>query len=127
VSGDSQNLPLFVYGTLRRGADTQWSRFLASTARFEGPARTRGLLFQLGSYPGMIAHQEGAAWVVGEVHSLYDSASVLAKLDAYEGSEFERRAVDVFLESGQAIRAWTYVYVLDPRRLPQILSGDFLL
>jgi gamma-glutamylcyclotransferase (GGCT)/AIG2-like uncharacterized protein YtfP len=136
-------LPLFVYGTLRSGADTKWSRFLVSVSRFAGSGRTRGLLFQLGGYPGMVVDSQpgepvvsahGDAWVVGEVYSLHEPSSAWPVLDAYEGCgpadprpcAFERQAVDVLLDNGQTIRAWAYVYCLPTAGKVRIVSGDFI-
>src|ERR1700681_2342398 len=81
----SESRYLFVYGTLRSAAGTEWSRFLASASRFAGPGRTRGALFQLDGHPGMIVRAYHDAWVSGEVCFLNEASSTLAALDAYEG------------------------------------------
>jgi gamma-glutamylcyclotransferase (GGCT)/AIG2-like uncharacterized protein YtfP len=125
---------LFVYGTLRSAADTKWSRFLASISRFAGPGRTRGLLFQLGGYPGMVVSAHDDAWVIGEVYSLNEPSSAWPVLDAYEGCgpadppphQFERQIVDVLLDNGQTISAWVYVYCLATGDKVRIRTGDYL-
>ena len=117
---------LFVYGTLRRGTGTKWAQFLEGVSRFIGPARARGALFYLGHYPGMVL-ADGDSWVRGEVCLLTSPSSSLAELDAYEGSDFERQVLDVLLDDGRTIRAWAYLYVLEPAGKPVIASGDFLL
>jgi gamma-glutamylcyclotransferase (GGCT)/AIG2-like uncharacterized protein YtfP len=126
---------LFVYGSLRRAAGTEWSRFLTSASRFAGPGRTRGALFQLDGHPGMVAGEHQRGWVNGEVCLLNESSSALAVLDAYEGCgpgdrqphSFERQVVDVIMDDGKTIRAWAYVYCLDTAGRARILSGDYLL
>jgi gamma-glutamylcyclotransferase (GGCT)/AIG2-like uncharacterized protein YtfP len=132
-------LPLFVYGSLRSAADTKWSRFLASVSHFDGAGRTRGRLYQLGGYPGLVVSSpvvssDQNAWVVGEVYSPHEPASVWPVLDAYEGCgpadslpyAFERQPVDVLLDNGQTIRAWAYVYCLATADKVRIMSGDYL-
>lgn len=116
---------LFVYGTLRRGTGTQWVRFLEGASRFISPARARGALFHLGRYPGMVLCDDDS-WVRGEVCLLTSPAASVAELDAYEGSAFERRVLDVLLDDGRTIRAWAYLYALETTGTPRIASGDFL-
>jgi gamma-glutamylcyclotransferase (GGCT)/AIG2-like uncharacterized protein YtfP len=125
---------LFVYGSLRSAAGTEWSRFLTSASRLAGPGRTRGALFQLDGHPGMKVHEHQSGWVIGEVCLLNEPLSTLALLDAYEGCgpgdppphKFERLVVDVLMDDGQTIRAWAYVYCPDAAGRPRILSGDYL-
>jgi gamma-glutamylcyclotransferase (GGCT)/AIG2-like uncharacterized protein YtfP len=125
---------LFVYGTLRSAAGTEWSRSLASASRFAGPGRTRGALFQLDGHPGMVVHAHQSGWVSGEVCLLNEPLSTLAVLDEYEGCgpgdlpphKFERQVVDVLMDDGQTIRAWVYVYCWDTAGRSRILSGDYL-
>ncbi len=126
---------LFVYGTLRGAAGTEWSKFLAGASRFIGQGRTHGLLFHLDGYPGMTIATDEGAWVSGDVHLLNDPSSALPFLDTYEGCapgdplphEFERQVVRILLDSGLAIEAWAYVYVLETRGKVRIASGDYLL
>lgn len=73
---------LFVYGTLKRGCSNH--HHLAGQA-FLGLARTRPgfRLFDLGGYPGILAHAADRDGVVGEVWSVDDDA--LRRLDEFEG------------------------------------------
>jgi gamma-glutamylcyclotransferase (GGCT)/AIG2-like uncharacterized protein YtfP len=106
---------LFVYGTLRRGSESQFARLLAEQGRFMGVARVPGRLYDLGSYPGAVASNQPDQWIHGEVFSV-DSA-LLTALDEYEGMEFERAIVPT-------LGCWIYWYVgSDPGRL--IPSGDW--
>ena len=124
---------LFVYGTLRAAAGTEWSGFLAGLSRFVGMGLVRGELFQLDGYPGMtLCTRE--AWVTGEVCLLDDPSSALRSLDAYEGCgpgdslphEFERQVVCVFLDGGRTVEAWAYIYALETHGRARITSGDYL-
>ena len=76
---------LFVYGTLRGAAGTEWSRFLTAKSRFVGSGRAHGALFHLDGYPGMTVCPDDDAWVSGEVYLLNDPSSALPFLGAYEG------------------------------------------
>jgi gamma-glutamylcyclotransferase (GGCT)/AIG2-like uncharacterized protein YtfP len=135
MSSKMPELPyLFVYGTLRDAADTQWSRFLTAESKFVGSGRTRGALFHLDGYPGITVSTDEESWVRGEVYLLNDPFSALPLLDAYEGCspddplphEFERRAVTVQLDSGRGVEAWAYIYSLETQGKARIASGDYL-
>jgi gamma-glutamylcyclotransferase (GGCT)/AIG2-like uncharacterized protein YtfP len=102
---------LFVYGTLRSTAGTEWSKFLSANSHVMGAGRTRGALVQLDGYPGMTIRADDDAWVPGEVHLLHDPSAVLPLLDAYEGCEFERQVVTLVLDSGKIIEAWAFILV----------------
>src|ERR1035438_3733959 len=125
---------VFVYGTLRGAAGTEWSRLLTANSRFVGAGLTRGALFHLDGYPGMTAHTDDDTWVNGEVYLLNAPPSALPILDAYEGCgpgqplphEFERQVVTVRLDSGQTIEAWAYIYTLETGDKARITSGDYL-
>jgi len=125
---------LFVYGTLRGAAGTEWSRFLTTKSRFVDLGRTHGVLFHLDGYPGMKIRADRDAWVRGEVYFLNDPSSAFPLLDTYEGCgpgdplphEFERQVVTVLLDSGLAIEALAYVYSLETQGKARIRSGDYL-
>jgi len=124
---------LFVYGSLRSAAATEWSKFLAASATFVSAGRTRGALFQLHGYPGMTVRAGDHEWVTGDVFLLRHPAAALPSLDAYEGCapghapphEFERQVVSVELHGGPTIQAWAYVYTCDTNSLARIASGDY--
>jgi len=125
---------LFVYGTLRPAAGTEWSRFLTRVSTFVGLGRAAGALFFLDGYPGMTACEEDDAWVIGEVVHLNEPCASLPLLDAYEGCgpgdplphEFERQIVTAVLENGSSVESWAYVYALETQGKARITSGDFL-
>lgn len=115
---------LFVYGTLREGGGHAMHAVLASAADRVGTARARGLLVDLGWYPGLVETQDDR-WVEGEVWMLREP-DVLLRLDAYEGDEYERRIQAVHLVTGVS-KAWTYLYRGPVPRGRVIESGDWLL
>ncbi len=73
---------LFVYGTLKRGCS---NHVYLERQRFVGPARTIPgyRLYDLGGYPGIVAHAEDRAGVVGEIWEV--EAEALHALDYFEG------------------------------------------
>lgn len=124
--GDSSSDHLFVYGTLRRGA--RMHALLEGAARPVGPARYRGRIHQLGGYPGAVASEDPADVVHGELYAfpLEDSDSLLARLDHYEGSEFERTRAPVQRRDGGSVESWLYLYRGSLAGRPRIASGDSL-
>jgi gamma-glutamylcyclotransferase (GGCT)/AIG2-like uncharacterized protein YtfP len=95
---------LFVYGTLRRG-ERAWCQIEPYAAASE-LARCRGTMvaFERG-YPGLAL--AGDTVITGELVTLCELDAALAALDAYEGDEFTRRAIDVETAAGP-VRAWVY-------------------
>jgi len=128
---------LFVYGTLRKDCRPGMHHMLARQARFVGYARTRGRLYDLGEYPGLVpaidSRGEPHAWVRGEVYALESPSEVLTRLDDYEGCgasdahphEFARVRGEVILESGETAPAWIYVYAGTLAGRREIPSGDY--
>ena len=128
----SENLPVFVYGTLRPG-QKNYSRYLRGRTLRERPAAVCGRLFFMddGGYPYLTAGREG---VVGELMEIspehYDAVlRGLDELEEYdhldeEHSVYLRRKTEVILEDGERVTAWTY-YWNGPRTGRRIGSGDF--
>jgi gamma-glutamylcyclotransferase (GGCT)/AIG2-like uncharacterized protein YtfP len=127
---------LFVYGTLRRGADTGMARMLAEAADFVAEARFQGRLYLIDDYPGVVASDDPDDIVVGDLYRMHRPESLLSQLDAYEGydpalpdaSEFVRSIQTVAVSHGvtRAKAAWIYLYARSVAGLKRIFSGDFL-
>lgn len=125
---------LFVYGTLRAGSRNTRCDLLLPGTRSAGSGRTRGVLIDLGDYPGLVVSPAARAWVFGELHALLDVPTVLDRLDRYEGcapgqratGEFERVIVNVVTARSAQLRAWTYIYCGSATGQPRIMSGDYL-
>jgi gamma-glutamylcyclotransferase (GGCT)/AIG2-like uncharacterized protein YtfP len=122
---------LFVYGTLRAGSAHPMAHRLRVGARLIGRGSTPGLLYDFGDHPGAIFDPTARYRVVGDVFELKAGPRLLADLDRYEGfagtdADFFRRiAVEIALERGGAVEAWTYCLLQAPRaRL--IGTGDFI-
>lgn len=121
---------LFVYGTLRPFVAIPMARWLAAEARYVGPARARGRLYDLGPYPAMHAARDRRQRVVGDVYCVA-SPRVLRVLDLYEAGartmrpRFARVRCTVALVRGGRRCAWVYLYRPRVRRAPRIVSGDY--
>ncbi len=124
---------LFVYGTLRQGTGHPMSTFLATHAHSRGPAKTRGRLYDLGSYPGMLPAREESEWVHGDLFELIDPSSVLQELDRYEGCSEEdpqpwfiqRETATVLTRDEQELTCWVYFYQRPISEKRLIESGDY--
>lgn len=80
---------LFVYGSLKR-AERHHGELRG--ARFAGEARTRPAyrLLELGGYPVLATGSRG---IEGELFEV--DAELLAQLDAFEGDDYERVAIEL--------------------------------
>lgn len=121
---------IFVYGTLRRGerADLNASQ-KAFDVKFVGTDSINGLLFNLGSYPGLkLITNPGDEFrsshdsIVGDLFKVMD-ASITAVLDAYEGYPVLYNRCQVETLSGKT--AWVYTYNPEVPFDQVITSGDW--
>ena len=132
------NAHLFVYGTLLSrdsgaGGRAQRDR-LARESRVIAAATVRGRLYHLGRYPGLVSGGGPGDVVHGEVLALTMPDITLAWLDDYEGivagdhthNEYARVTIDVALDSGERVSAWTYVYRQPVVDKPLIATGSWL-
>lgn len=124
---------LVVYGTLRPHFDNQYAHYLRQHSRYVGDCFFSGLLYDLGSYPGVIYQEGSDAHVQGSLYDIsLDQKRILTYLDAYEGIEEDetqpteyRRTVIPVTHQDDSIDCWVYLYnwsVLGKRVIP---SGDY--
>jgi len=126
---DESTEHIFVYGTLRRGADHPMGAQLETGATYLGPARWRGRLYSLGPYPAAV-RDAGHTWVLGDLYRLDDPA-LLSRLDEYEvlgpdDREGYHRIMDNVHTDDGPRRAWLYTYTGRVRRRDWIPDGDWL-
>ncbi len=105
-------LNLFVYGTLKKG-ECNHHKYL-SGASFEGNYYLdQYVLYELGSFPGMVPDEEGC--VIGEVYCI--SPEQLKAIDELEGEGrlYKRQIVEVksIKEDTPYKEVYTYVYLGD--------------
>ena len=105
-------LPLFVYGSLRKGKRNPWARRLWRDGQDLGPARVRGRLEWPSVFPTWRPARGPAQWVAGDLVRPA-SPRLLAMIDGYEDSEaYRRRRVMALTADGRRCAAWIYEYVL---------------
>jgi gamma-glutamylcyclotransferase (GGCT)/AIG2-like uncharacterized protein YtfP len=130
AAGASDVQHLAVYGSLRAGHELpDTPAALRPLLLDAGPCVIAGALFDLGSYPGLVA---GEGRVAGELFELVDAARALALLDDYEGyraadpegSLYLRRRVVLLTP---VMEAWVYVFNGTPDAAARIASGDWAL
>lgn len=108
---------LFTYGTLRPDRAPAEIAATARALRGVGTGRIRGVVYDLGEYPGAVL-DAGAAEVDGTIFELPDDPGILGLLDAYEefdpgapeASLFVRELHPVMLDKGGTLTCWVYVY-----------------
>ncbi len=122
---------LFVYGTLRKDSGNPWQAYLERHADYLGAGSFQGKLYDLGSFPGVVASHSGADRVFGDVYRLHYPEETLPRLDEYEGclgrdALYCRKVATVLLDNGEEVQAW--VYLLNHRLLgaEPIEKGDWL-
>jgi gamma-glutamylcyclotransferase (GGCT)/AIG2-like uncharacterized protein YtfP len=121
---------LFVYGTLRAFVDIPMARWLRRVAFAVGAAKTRGRLYDLGSYPGLKPAHASGDWVVGELYRVAEPRFLRA-LDRYEAGGslarpcFRRERCLVRLARGGVRQAWVYRYRRSVACHSWIASGDY--
>jgi gamma-glutamylcyclotransferase (GGCT)/AIG2-like uncharacterized protein YtfP len=131
TGGHAHARRLFVYGTLRKGGSNDIAR-LVPDAAWVAEGRMRGVLFDLGDYPTLLA-DTAADWVRGEIYDIPEPG--WAVLDALEdvvtpehaNGEYFRVSMTVHL-CGSGEKACE-VYVANPAavRLDRpIDGGDWL-
>ncbi|MBU1358702.1 MAG: gamma-glutamylcyclotransferase [Gammaproteobacteria bacterium] len=117
---------VFVYGTLRRGERNDIAHFLPRPD-YVGQGRLRGLLYDLGAYPGAVLG--GETWIEGEIYRI--TGEVEAALDVLEevapdgSGEYLKREVPVESQGRMLI---CLVYEIHPERValkPVIACGDW--
>ena len=121
---------IFLYGTLRRGGSRDVLKYYEG-ATFVGTARVRGVLYDLGDYPGLRL-SETADWVGGELFDV--TAGALARLDEWEGLDLplpggnEYRRVRTIAHCDEEVSE-CWIYEIDTARCdghPVIVTGDWL-
>lgn len=131
---------LFVYGTLLDSAQHPMGRLLQEHATHMGSGWFRGRLYIIDDpeepgnrYPGAVPSGYEEDKVFGELFHLSDPEQLLPRFDVYEACdssrpqphEFQRRLVEVVLDSGRSHRAICYLYAWDTSRASLVDSGRF--
>jgi len=109
---------LFAYGTLQPGCAPAGVAAQAAKLRPLGAGFVRGVLYDLGRYPGAVADATSQSRIAGTVMELPEDETILRQLDDYEGfdpqspetSEFVRERQMVEMSDGRKLECWFYRY-----------------
>ena len=120
----SDSTLLFVYGSLRQNGS---HNHLLDSATWLCQAHTKGQLFVIDWYPGLIldVQEDSSRNVVGDVYQDI-TPNLFAQLDRYEGDAYDRKIIQVITESGATLYVHAYVYNLDVDQKEPIISADWL-
>ena len=124
MSDEDPLLPIFIYGTLRKGCR---AHARMEDARFLGEAELPGKLLYVNKYPGLVEAQH--TQVKGEVYEV--SEAVRGRLDQYEGCfctppDYLRLERTATKSDGKKLTVHTYVFQLLETASYEIPNGDWL-
>jgi gamma-glutamylcyclotransferase (GGCT)/AIG2-like uncharacterized protein YtfP len=127
TSAASQQLPIFVYGTLRRGESAE--DVIAPDVTRRAPARAKGRLLSINApYPAAVFLPDATEHVDGELTWLAPASyeAALDRIDAYENVPFLFRRIAITVEAeGAVVKAWAYTYTHASHEiLPQTRSSS---
>mgnify|MGYP000179398133 CR=1 FL=1 len=113
--------------------ETRMTQFLQSQSQFIGKGFTKGSLYDIGSFPGMVYDEEASGQVYGQVFQLMEAQKVWDVLDPYEMIDpnrldknmYRRQLCEVQVED-KTYTCHTYHFQLSTEGFRQILSGDYL-
>lgn len=123
---------VFVYGTLRSGFPLH-RHLREGGARLLGRGTIRGLLYDLGNYPGAVRSKSPLDEIEGELYQLLSPDEQLALLDEIEefyseqpsASLYIRELSQVQLPTGRRLEAWVYFLPQKPPGARLISSNDY--
>ncbi len=110
---------LFVYGTLVPGG--RWWRVVERFVVAHRPARAYGVLYDTGDGYPAATFAPDAPEVHGALLTLREPVAALARLDRFEGDEYERTTI-VTTDGDTAV---AYAWRGDLSRLSRITSGSW--
>ena len=124
---------LFAYGTLQPGRAPAQIASLTAKLRPVGEGFVRGVLYDLGGYPGAVPDANATGKIFGTVMELPDDPEILRRLDAYEEcdpqspktSEYVRELREVELVAGGTLTCWFYRYNWKTDGKRRMLTGDW--
>ena len=132
---------LFVYGTLLSESQHPMSALLQLHASLHGAGSIQARLYLIeeedehghNSYPGAVPSPWSEDKVYGRVYEIHDPEPVYSAFNDFEACvpgwpepyEFLLRPIDVLLETGNQIRAASYLYTWDTSRATHVASGRY--
>ncbi|MCF8273235.1 MAG: gamma-glutamylcyclotransferase [Flavobacteriaceae bacterium] len=126
---------LFVYGTLLKDFDSYMSKFLERNSDFIGDGYFNGKLFEVSWYPAAILSNISSEKVFGHIFKIHENDKTFKILDDYEGigdtsecpNEYRRELINAYLNTGDMLKVWVYIYNQSTENLRFIPSGNYLI
>ncbi|UMZ73802.1 gamma-glutamylcyclotransferase family protein [Natranaerofaba carboxydovora] len=130
----NNELPFFVYGTLRRDQHN-YERYFNNKTEKEKTAWIKGSLYNYGNLPAYLP--QGETWIRGDLIYIKPKyyQEVLTEVDFLEGYEpssegtslYLRRNHKVTTENDEKVEAWIYIfnYPVSEKLMTKIDSGDW--
>ncbi|MFA6247900.1 MAG: gamma-glutamylcyclotransferase family protein [Mucilaginibacter sp.] len=122
---------LFIYGTLLQPGNP-FANYLSRNCTYLSPGKLKGLLYDIGEYPGAIVTDNTDGYIYGSIFKLHHTEENLRVIDDYEGYGPEQDLPNLYIRSvapietdSGAVDAWIYLYNLPTNGLPQIASGNY--
>jgi gamma-glutamylcyclotransferase (GGCT)/AIG2-like uncharacterized protein YtfP len=124
---------LFAYGTLQPDHAAPEIAAAVEQLRPVGKGFVRGVLYDLGEYPGAVFRGAAGRRIFGTVFRLGKDEGILRKLDEYEGfdpkapeeSLFLRELHPITLTDGRTVKCWVYAYNGKPESGRELTSGRY--
>ena len=122
---------IFFYGTLMRTFPLRVRAGIDDWLEYVGSGRVAGVLFDLGSYPGLVVDSDSE--VCGEVYRILDPFKLFDRVDTIEDyratapseGEYVRQRMSAILDDGRATIVWGYVYNQRVPSFRRIECGDY--
>jgi len=122
---------IFFYGTLMRMFPLRARAGIDDWLEYVGNGRVPGVLFDLGSYPGLVV--DSCSQVCGEVYRVIDPVKLFARVDPMEDyraatpkeGQYVRQTMNSILEDGRVVIVWCYVYNQPLPSSGRIEGGDY--
>nr|WP_067053800.1 gamma-glutamylcyclotransferase family protein [Mucilaginibacter sp. L294] len=122
---------LFVYGTLLQPGN-DFAEYLNLNCTYVSPGKIRGLLYDIGEYPGAVITNNTDGYIHGSIFKLLHPKENLRVIDNYEGFGPEQDHPNLYIRSVVSVEtdpgfvnAWIYLYNLPVDGLLQITAGNY--
>lgn len=130
---------LFVYGTLMSHAENEVADLLSRHASKVSSATYQGKMYLVTrpdgtlQYPSVVPSKDPKDFIHGELFRFHEPSKIFSQIDVYEECspdcpqphEYQREIVHVQGPSGEATRAFIYLYNRSTEGLPLIEGGAF--
>ena len=122
---------VFVYGTLLQPGN-YFAAYIKRNCTYLSPGKLKGLLYDIGEYPGAIIPNNADGYIHGSIYSLHHPEENLKVIDDYEGFGPEQDQPNLYIRSIISIETdngfidtWIYLYNLPVNGLPVIQTGNY--